>query len=214
MPKRSKHKKERHEEEVPPPKEIFIPENLQSYFSIEATRVDWDLPYLPKPNKVEVVMTSLVAPKDLTPTAFALPFLEDGRCVFARNKRRGIEIPGGHVNRGETLEQAAIRETHEETGCLIKRLVPIGFSRSQILGEIPDDYRAQTLYPYPFAFQQFYAAIVEDTQKKEYEPNEECNRPMTLAADAVDGCLGPFRKGHIAFYKTAASLLFPKKWRT
>ena len=41
--------------------------------------------------------------------------------------RRGIEpgyglwtYPGGYVDRGETVESAAVRETHEETGCDVR----------------------------------------------------------------------------------------------
>jgi len=38
----------------------------------------------------------------------------------------GIQVVGGGVNEGETLEQAAIRETFEESGLVLKRAVFLG----------------------------------------------------------------------------------------
>lgn len=48
----------------------------------------------------------------------------DGRVLLHRHKRLGVWLqPGGHVDPGETCEQAAVRETAEETG-VASRLDP------------------------------------------------------------------------------------------
>ena len=39
-----------------------------------------------------------------------------GKVVFVEHPERGWEIPGGHLNEGESPEQALIREVKEETG--------------------------------------------------------------------------------------------------
>ncbi|MDP4086285.1 MAG: NUDIX domain-containing protein, partial [Bacillota bacterium] len=50
---------------------------------------------------------------------------EDG-WLCTHHKNRGIEFPGGKIECGETLEQAAKREVYEETGAIISTLVQLG----------------------------------------------------------------------------------------
>jgi len=46
--------------------------------------------------------------------------------VLTKHKERGLEFPGGKLEEGETIEQAAVREVWEETGAVIKKLHYIG----------------------------------------------------------------------------------------
>ncbi|MBE0675701.1 MAG: NUDIX domain-containing protein [Bacteroidales bacterium] len=42
---------------------------------------------------------------------------QDGLWLFVRHRERSSwEVPGGHIEEGETADQAAVRELHEETG--------------------------------------------------------------------------------------------------
>lgn len=46
--------------------------------------------------------------------------------ILHRHRRLGIWVqPGGHVDRGETVEAAAVRETLEETGLIVRHLDPM-----------------------------------------------------------------------------------------
>jgi 8-oxo-dGTP diphosphatase len=42
--------------------------------------------------------------------------------VLTKHKERGLEFPGGKVERGENLEAAARREAYEETGAVFSEL--------------------------------------------------------------------------------------------
>lgn len=84
--------------------------------------------------------------------------VRDGRVLLVK---RGIEpgyglwvFPGGHVDRGETLEDAALRETREECGALARidgllgvysypgRPVIVAVYRATLLPESPEPYAA------------------------------------------------------------------------
>jgi 8-oxo-dGTP pyrophosphatase MutT (NUDIX family) len=75
----------------------------------------------------------------------------DGRWIFCRHKdHRGWELPGGHIEPGETPDQAAIRELYEETGVTAAQFTEVGrftagklpgvlyFAQVEQLGPIPD----------------------------------------------------------------------------
>ena len=49
-----------------------------------------------------------------------------GDWLLTKHKERGLEFPGGKVEEGETAEQAAIREVHEETGGIVESIHYIG----------------------------------------------------------------------------------------
>lgn len=46
----------------------------------------------------------------------------EGKWLLTEHRERGVEFPGGKVEEWETLEEAAIRETVEETGVTISKL--------------------------------------------------------------------------------------------
>jgi len=131
--------------------------------------------YLPKPNQVSFIESDQLAPNELTKTSFMIPFMTDGRVVMARNVRRGIEIPGGHVEFNETLTKAAHRECFEETGCWVSHIKPLGYFEMKSQGQVPDDWK----YPHPLSYQQFFVGQV--MYQESYHENDECLTPVVLS---------------------------------
>jgi 8-oxo-dGTP diphosphatase len=60
------------------------------------------------------------------PAALVFPFYGD-RIVLADIPRRGWCIPSGHIETGETAEQAIRREAYEETGATLGDIFYIGY---------------------------------------------------------------------------------------
>jgi 8-oxo-dGTP diphosphatase len=52
--------------------------------------------------------------------------LWEGKLVCTQHKVRGIELPGGKIEPGETPLAAAVRELYEETGASLKKIALIG----------------------------------------------------------------------------------------
>lgn len=114
-----------------------------------------DLPWLPVPNEVSVVLTNAHPPLPLITSAFALAFDGD-RLLMTRLHQRGWDIPGGHVEIGEQPEEAMRREVYEETGARLGPARLFAYQRFRLFATAPAGYR----YPYPESYQVFYGARI------------------------------------------------------
>ena len=73
-------------------------------------------------HSVEVQLSFAKDSFDIVPAHVLIVVHQDGKWLMTAHPERGIEFPGGKVESGEMLESAAIRETLEETGVVLKDL--------------------------------------------------------------------------------------------
>jgi len=148
-----------------------------------------DLPYLVYPSRADLFLDSIrTGPADITATVFSV--CHDTRWFyFANNTRRGIELPGGHIEAGETMVEAARREIAEETGLRALGLWPLGYKIQENLAGMPLNERVARrpkdhAYPWPTAAMQFFSSWVEG-DIADYVPNDECLRPVRFSRAEV-----------------------------
>ena len=125
-----------------------------------------NISWLPQPNESRIVLSSQLPPREITATALVLAFDGD-RLLQTKLAARGWDVVGGHIEPGESPEEAAHREAYEEAAARLGKLHLLGYQRMRLLGSRPDAYR----YPYPDSYQIFYWAHIEALD--DFTPTEE-----------------------------------------
>ena len=117
----------------------------------------YNIPWLPLPNEIALILDDQLPPLPAITSALALAF--DGERILMTNLRqRGWDIPGGHLDPGETPEMAMRREVMEEAGAVLTEVQLLGYQRIRLLGQVPAGYR----YPHPDSYQILYLARVAE----------------------------------------------------
>lgn len=122
---------------------------------------------LPLPNETQLVLSEVIPRQELITCSFVLAFQEDALLLTNLNER-GWDIPGGHIEPGETPMEAMRRELYEETGALIESPHVLGYELIRLYNK-SENYK----YPYPESYMVFYSAriIRLDDFQNTYETN-------------------------------------------
>ncbi len=97
--------------------------------------------------EISLVFSDALPPAGTVTAAFALAF--EGELLLLTNlAARGWDIPGGHLDPGETPEETMRREVYEETGARLGPARLLGYQRRHVAGPKPDNY----LFPYPDSY--------------------------------------------------------------
>jgi 8-oxo-dGTP diphosphatase len=124
-------------------------------------------------NKIELAFFRHAFPEEARHVLVICQY--QGQWLLTRHKTRGLEFPGGKMEAGETLEEAARREVYEETGANLGELTEIG------------EYRVSDQEG-PFVKAVFYGMAESLNDKGDYM---ETNGPVLVKGDILTLRRGP-----------------------
>lgn len=135
-------------------------------------------------NTVETYLSDEMPDTSLCTASYAVVF-KDGNLLQTELKEserpeRRLDIPGGHIDEGETPDQTAIRETYEETGVVVKNPRLIGYIKITTHAPKPENSR----YPYPTGYMTYYLCDIE--REDEFAENDECYGRVWLSSNEFD----------------------------
>lgn len=103
------------------------------------------------------IQTAEAPPLHLSTAVFCVTTY-NGKIILAENGKRGWELPGGHIEPGESLDEAVRREVHEETGAVIEKIEQFGFKMVSPNAPIPHRDNPENFYPYPHSYVPYFFA--------------------------------------------------------
>lgn len=104
----------------------------------------------------EFYLSHTVPPVELCTAAMCVPLVSTGEVVMTQN-RRGWELPGGHIEPGESVEEAMLRELMEEVGYIPETYHIFGYRKVYSSRPIPHAQR-EGFYPSPISYVPYYVA--------------------------------------------------------
>lgn len=149
---------------------------------------------IPLPNETRLVLSDKLPEQELITCSFVLAFKENELLLTNLNER-GWDIPGGHIELGESPMEAMQRELYEETGVLISSAELIGYEMIRILGNKPDNYK----YPFPDSYMVFYCARI--IKLEDFQGNTETSGRGLFTEHASYTI--PWVQNNIALYEEA-----------
>lgn len=137
-------------------------------------------------NVVETFMSNKLPQIELCPSSYTIVFKNNSILMTdlkeGERPTRRLDIPGGHVDEGESPEESAIRETFEEAGVRVKVVSMVGYKKITMKSEKPKDWP----YPYPTGYMAFY--LGEVSEETDFHGNDDTYGRVWLPFDRFEEC--------------------------
>jgi 8-oxo-dGTP pyrophosphatase MutT (NUDIX family) len=131
--------------------------------------------WIPVAHTMKVVRSDEAPPSHLTTAAFVFVRERDGKVLLTHVNEAGRswDVPGGHIDQGESTTLSAIREVAEETGFALEAASLWIFGWQEfLLSEVPP---AWYKYPYPLSYCVYFTASTNlSVPPLMPDPNSEC----------------------------------------
>ena len=129
-----------------------------------------DFDFMPKPNSITHYEKEDLNGIDesLITCTYGFIFDENNNLLISLEGDRGWDLPGGHIENGESINKAFHREIKEEGGVTCKDVKLFCIAEMLVKSkDIPKDYK----YPIPKSYMLYYVAKVDKIL--EFKPSEE-----------------------------------------
>lgn len=107
---------------------------------------------------------------DLCTAAFCITSY-NGSLLLIQNRKRGWEIPGGHIDEGEGVEHALVREVMEEARAVVENPQMFGYTIVLPESSTPHRDKKGSFYPFPHSYIPYYYAEASDVLDLELAPD-------------------------------------------
>lgn len=112
---------------------------------------------------------------------YVVAFEDDG-FIMVRHRERGWEMPGGHVEEGETLRDAALREFEEETGMAVELVQQIDMGEGAVFAGLVRGHASARRLPREIVETAVLTELPDDLSF----PLVEYERILAMAREAVE----------------------------
>jgi 8-oxo-dGTP diphosphatase len=114
--------------------------------------------WIPYSCRVESYIHSSMIEFDAPVTTVHGFFLDGDKLLLVKHRTRGWEVPGGHVDTGESVEVAMRRELQEEAQMKCGKINCLGYLKKIALEDAP----LNCDYPHPLSYCVFFSARVAE----------------------------------------------------
>ena len=127
---------------------------------LKPVRTVFDKPWIPYKNKVEFYLSDQSDFDAPVTTVHGFFFNDNKELLLVEHCSRGWEVPGGHIEGGESFEEAMRRELLEEAQMEASALLQLGYLKKIALEGKPIGCN----YPHPLSYCIFYAGMISSVK--------------------------------------------------